>query len=126
MSALKIVIKKKDCFETHLLDIFKIRDIICTYPRTENIEVEENYSSNSNSKVDPKIEFAHDNYGNLSIDLSKEEARFIVVNECGDEITNTDDPEEMQEAIIICRSNELEGIIEDETETEMPNLPPAA
>jgi hypothetical protein len=123
MRAIKIIIKEDDCYKTHLIDLSKVHDVICTYPKEEKdvAFVENREFAPISDKVGEKIEFAFDDDSiNLEIDLEKTPAKFIVYDDYGDEVEKSDNLREVEDAILQTMSND------DETDfPPVPGTPPA-
>jgi hypothetical protein len=110
MRQLKILIKDENEYTVHLLDLEAIRNIILTVTAepTTNDSISEDPESAIESSVGDKIKFEFAQNDELEIDIGEKPIKFIVYDDYGFEYQKTEDPQELIEAIIAVRSNDME------------------
>ena len=108
MRAIKVIVKEHDCYKTHLIDLGKVLNIVCTYPMEEAVEtnVTQDVESAISNQKGQKIEFVYESNQNIEFDLEVTPAKFIIYDDYGNELDKTDDLESVEEAILLVLSNE--------------------
>lgn len=116
MAFLKIVIKDSTNFETHLIDLSDIRDVICKFPLPDEEATEkdkDDYTTKeAHEEEEVKIQFKDNN--DFEIKLEETPAVFTVYDDYGTEITKTDDLEVLMDSIMDAKSNEPEFVEPDD------------
>ena len=119
MRTIKVIVKKRDCYETHLIILDNLAEVICTYPKDEEETsgVTQNIENAISSQSGQKIEFVMKDTPNIEFDLNDNPAVFIINDDYGNEIDKTEDLEEVEQAILesISTAEEIEDFPPDPT-----------
>mgnify|MGYP001408362429 CR=1 FL=1 len=112
MRAVKIITKEKDGYKTQLINLDKVRNIICEYPKDEEEPVTgiipnvvQDIENAISEQTGQKITFEFESGTDVEINLEDTPAKFIIYDDYGSEFEKTDDLEEVEAAILEIMSN---------------------
>jgi hypothetical protein len=112
MRAVKVITKEKDGYKTQLINLDKVRNVVCEYPKDEEEPIEgatqditQDIESAISEQNGQKITFEFESGTDVEINLEDTPAKFIIYDDYGDEFEKTGDLEEVETAIIAIMSN---------------------
>jgi hypothetical protein len=109
MRAVKVITKEKDGYKTQLINLEKVRNVVCEYPKDDeepaNEGVVQDVENAISQQAGQKITFEFEHGTDVEINLEETPAKFIAYDDYGNEFEKTDDLEDLEAAIVGIMSN---------------------
>lgn len=100
MGFLKISIQNDDSYETHVIDLGDVRNIVCKFPLQEDTAKE--------AHADEEVKIIYKDNTEFEIKLEDTPAVFTIFDSYGTELTKTDDLEVMSNSVMDAKCVELD------------------